>query len=74
MELKSKLIVSYLKMKVLYRVVIQRLGLVQLESHPREYYVEIVKSLKSGLKRKDVLLREIESFRYEIATSGTLAL
>ena len=61
-------------MKVLYRVVIQRLGLVQLESHPREYYVEIVKSLKSGLKRKDVLLREIESLRYEIATSGTLAL
>ena len=74
MELKSKSIVSYLKMKVLYRVVIQRLGLVQLESHPREYYVEIVKSLKSGLKRKDVLLREIESLRYEIATSGTLAL
>lgn len=74
MELKSKLTVSYLKMKVLYRVVIQRLGLVQLESHPREYYVEIVKSLKSGLKRKDVLLREIESLRYEIATSGTLAL
>ena len=74
MELKSKLIVSYLKMKVLYRVVIQRLGLVQLESHPSEYYVEIVKSLKSGLKRKDVLLREIESLRYEIATSGTLAL
>lgn len=74
MELKSKLIVSYHKMKVLYRVVIQRLGLVQLESYPREYYVEIVKSLKSGLKRKDVLLREIESLRYEIATSGTLAL
>ena len=48
------------------------MGLVQLESHPREYYVEIVKSLKSGLNRKDTLLREMESLRYEIASSGTV--
>lgn len=52
MELKSKLTVSYLKMKVLYRVVIQRLGLVQLESHPREYYVENSEKSQIRFKKK----------------------
>lgn len=76
MDLKNKLFALYIRVKLRVKFfshcIAKRLGLIQPEIHSREYYLELLKKLKSALKRKDSIIREMETLRYQIASSGTV--
>jgi len=73
MTVKERFILMKILSKVYCRKIGYDLGIIRPEIRSREYVLNVLRKMKEAYKRRDSLVKLMESTRYEIASAGTIA-